>query len=58
MYHSGSYARIRFLDEGERKEQHKACRTDVGLCADTTYAIVDVEESEGKSRFREDELPS
>ena len=30
---------MRFFDSGERKEQESACRTDVGLCAETTYAI-------------------
>lgn len=36
----GGYARIRLCDEDDRKEQKMARRTDVGLCADTTYAIL------------------
>ena len=33
------YARMRDFEDGERKEATIACRTDVGLCAETTYAI-------------------
>lgn len=35
----GEYARMRFSEEGKRKEATIAWRTDVGLCAETTYAI-------------------
>jgi hypothetical protein len=39
LWNGGRYARMRFLEVGERKEQVTACRTEVGLWADTTYAI-------------------
>ena len=34
-------ARMRVVEVGERKEQVRAWRTEVGLCAETTYAIED-----------------
>jgi len=36
---AGKYARMRVSEDGERKEATVAWRTDVGLCAETTYAI-------------------
>ena len=30
---------MRDFEDGERKEATIACRTEVGLCAETTYAI-------------------
>lgn len=32
---------MRFLEVGERKEQVREWRTEVGLCADTTYAMIE-----------------
>ena len=51
----GEYARIRFWEVGERKEQETACRTDVGLCADTTYAIL-TSRMQRRREGKEDEM--
>ena len=38
---------MRFFEAGERKAAQTAWRTDVGLCADTTYAILSAAQAEG-----------